>query len=78
MPQLGRDVAVGRVHGADHQGRGYGPKDITISTTEPGATDAPPTGFWLITFPAGTMLLLAVKKVPRVRPAPTIDAAAFA
>ena len=32
----------------------------------------PPTGDWLITEPAGTVVLVAVVTVPTVRPAPVI------
>jgi hypothetical protein len=53
--------------------------DETISATElPLATCVPPTGFWLITDPAGTVGLAALVTVPTLRPAFVIDVVAAA
>jgi len=45
------------------------PDDTTRSTAAPLATCVPATGFWLITEPAGTVVLEAVTTAPTVRPA---------
>src|SRR6185436_16554672 len=46
--------------------------ETTSATGLPGATVAPPTGFWLMTLPLATVVLLAVVTAPIVRPAPVI------
>ncbi len=46
-----------------------GPDDTTRSTAEPGATDAPAVGFWLMTVPAGTVELVCWVIDPTVSPA---------
>jgi hypothetical protein len=55
-----------------------GPVETTRATADPGATEAPAAGFWLMTLPAGTVALLAVVTVPRVSPAPVIAVVAAA
>lgn len=44
-----------------------GPRDTTRSTAEPGATDVPAAGFWLMTLPAGTEVLVCRVIDPTVR-----------
>ena len=46
-----------------------GPDDTTSETALPLATCVPATGFWLMTDPAGTVVLEACGIVPTVRPA---------
>src|SRR6185503_6362963 len=46
-----------------------GPDETTTDTALPVATCVPAAGFWLITEPAGTVVLDAVITVPTVRPA---------
>jgi len=46
-----------------------GPEETTSATALPLATWAPLTGFWLMTAPAGTVVLYAVVTVPTVKPA---------
>src|SRR4051794_38539835 len=55
-----------------------GPDETTSATVLPLATCAPAAGFWLMTAPAATVVLVAVVTAPSVRPAPAIalDAAA--
>src|SRR6185436_20368585 len=48
------------------------PLDTTSDTAVPVATRVPAVGVWLITDPAGTVVLDAVVTVPSVRPAPVI------
>ena len=48
---------------------GCTPSDTTRFTALPGATCAPADGDWLITWPAGTVLLYCSLTVPTVRPA---------
>ena len=57
---------------------GAGPVDTTMFTAEPAATLVPATGLWLITLPAGTVLLDAVVTVPTTKPAPVIAVVAAA
>jgi hypothetical protein len=45
-----------------------GPVETTRLTALPGATCVPPTGFWLMTDPAGTVELAAVETLPTVSP----------
>src|SRR6185436_4526198 len=54
------------------------PDETTIETALLIATCVPAAGFWLITDPAGTVVLDAVVTVPSVRPAPLIAAVAAA
>src|SRR6478672_11521077 len=49
-----------------------GPDDMTSATALPVATDVPLTGDWLITDPAGAVVLDAVATVPATRFAPAI------
>src|SRR6185503_13201457 len=49
-----------------------GPDETTIDTALLTATCVPAAGFWLITDPAGTVVLDAVVTVPSVSPAPAI------
>ncbi len=49
-----------------------------MSTADPGATSTPPTGSWLMTWPAGTVALNAWVTVPTVKPAPVRAVAAAA
>src|SRR3954453_671821 len=44
------------------------PEEITSATALPTTTSAPAAGFWLITEPAGTVMLDAVLMAPTVRP----------
>src|SRR3954453_7968512 len=50
------------------------PEEITRATALPTTTSAPAAGFWLITEPAGTVMLDAVVTVPRTSCAPVIAA----
>jgi len=59
-------------------GVGTGPVDTTRFTAEPAATPAPDTGFWLITLPAGTVVLDCCVTVPTTSPAPVIVVVAAA
>jgi len=54
------------------------PDEITRLTAEPGTEDVPAAGFWLMTFPAGTVVLLADVTVPTINPAVVMAAWAFA
>ena len=54
------------------------PVETTSATALPVATCVPAAGFWLMTEPAGTVVLDAVVIVPTVRPAPVIAAVAAA
>ena len=54
------------------------PDEMTSATALPTATSAPAAGFWLMTDPAGTVMLDAVVIAPTVRPAPVIAAVAAA
>jgi hypothetical protein len=47
-------------------------------TADPLATVVPPAGFWLMTVPAGTVLLDSVVTVPTARRAPVIAVVAAA
>src|SRR5215217_6424746 len=49
------------------------PVDTTSATALPGAAFVPPAGFWLMTLPDATVVLLAVVTAPTVRPAPVIE-----
>src|SRR5262245_36298722 len=49
-----------------------GPDETTSATSEPTTTCVPATGFWLITEPAGTVVLDDVVIVPTVRLAAVI------
>src|SRR4051812_8800739 len=49
-----------------------GPSETTSETAVPGATLAPPAGFWLMTDPATTVALFALVTAPFARPAPVI------
>src|SRR6185503_4739641 len=55
-----------------------GPDETTVDTALLTATCVPAAGFWLLTAPAGTVVLDAVVTVPSVRPAPLIAAVAAA
>src|SRR6185295_17583717 len=55
-----------------------GPDETTSATALPVVTCVPPTGVWLITDPAGTVVLEAVVTVPTVRPAFVIAVVAAA
>ena len=55
-----------------------GPDETTIDTALLTATCVPAAGFWLITDPAGTVVLDAVVTVPSVSPAPVIAVVAAA
>jgi len=46
--------------------------EITRLTAEPGAAEVPAPGFWLMTFPAGTVVLIADVTVPTTNPAAVI------
>src|SRR6476620_10971232 len=48
------------------------PDDTTSDTALPTLTCVPLSGDWLMTDPAGTVVLVAVVTVPTVRPAPVI------
>ena len=50
-----------------------GPVEMTRLTEEPGDTEVPETGFWLITEPEGTVLLEACVIEPTRSPAPVIE-----
>src|SRR5437870_10176577 len=54
------------------------PDDTTSATALPFATCTPAIGFWLITDPAGTVVLVAVVTAPTARPAPVIAVVAAA
>ena len=49
-----------------------GPSETTSATAEPAETIEFATGFWLMTLPAGTLLLFADVVVPTTRPASAI------
>ena len=49
-----------------------GPRETTIDTALLAGTIVPPTGFWLITEPAATVVLFALLIAPTVRPAPVM------
>src|SRR4051812_36221209 len=53
-----------------------GPDETTSATALPAATCDPAIGVWLMTTPAGTVLLADVVMPPRTRPAPTIASVA--
>src|SRR3954470_2940527 len=55
------------------------PEEITSATALPTTTSAPAAGFWLITEPAGTVVLDVVLIAPTVRPTPVsaLDAVAW-
>src|SRR6266850_2406941 len=55
-----------------------GPDDTTSATAPPGATCVPAIGVWLITDPAGTVVLDAVVTAPTIRFAPVIAVVAAA
>src|SRR3954468_13473211 len=54
------------------------PEEITSATALPITTSAPAAGFWLITEPAGTVMLEVVLIAPTVRPTPVSALDAFA
>src|SRR6188508_1385651 len=55
-----------------------GPDETTSATALPVATCVPPAGVWLITDPAGTVVLDAVVTAPTVKPAFVIAVVAAA
>src|SRR6185503_18301248 len=55
-----------------------GPDETTSETAVPPVTCVPAAGFWLMTEPAGTVVLDAVVIVPTVRPTPVIALVAAA
>jgi acetoacetate decarboxylase len=57
---------------------GAGPVETVKATADPGATCAPAAGFWLITWPAGTVSLDAWVIAPTLNPEPVIDVEAAA
>ena len=64
-----RPTTLGTVTGA-------GSEDTTRSTAEPGATEAPAAGFWLMTVPLGAVVLACWITDPTVSPAATMALAA--
>jgi len=59
-------------------GTATGPIETISATAEPAATLVPAAGVWLITLPAGTVVLDDCEIVPTTRPAPVIAAVAAA
>jgi len=59
-------------------GTATGPVDTTSATAEVAATLVPAAGFWLITLPAGTVVLDCCETVPSASPAPAIAVVAAA